>query len=71
MGKNSEKSSKESEICSYHMRKHKHITGDKVHPGCVSHGHCLFPASCPKSRGCPAHVGGKNMFLMWDAPRKT
>lgn len=67
---NSKNSSRESEFCSYHNRKHKHVTGGRVHRGCVAHGHCLFPSSCPKSGGCPAHTGGKNKFLMWDGRRK-
>lgn len=52
--------------CPYHKVIHKESEYHE-HNGCVQHGHCLNPVQCPLFTTCPAHTGGKNLFLAWNA----
>jgi hypothetical protein len=53
--------------CPYHKTIHKQDEYENGHQGCVQHGHCLNPTQCPLITTCPAHEGGKNLFLAWSA----
>lgn len=53
--------------CPYHKKIHVESDYKNAHQGCVQHGHCLNPTQCPLFKTCPAHVGGKNMFLSWSS----
>ena len=37
--------------CPYHKVIHTNID----HPGCVRHGHCLYPGGCPLTESCPSN----------------
>lgn len=54
--------------CPYHKKVHTEDECKTTHKHCVNHGHCLNPIQCPMFESCPAHSGGKNMFLAWSAP---